>query len=297
MTATETPTGVLLGQFTPGTPAWDAARGGLCITATEIPAVLGLSPWQSRFSLWHKKAGLPSPPFEVSAPMEWGTRLEPAVATKWYDEHEGYGVEKTGTWRHTEREWQRATPDRLLTRRGAVVGLLECKTSPMGDGWEDGIPVYYRAQVIWQLDTLGLQACHIALLISGHDYREYTVDYDAADAELMRKAAREFLDDVAAGVRPPIDSSDATYQTVRMQPEGREDVDVEIPGPVRDRYFAALDGAEAATAELTSARAQVLDFIGTGRRAVCLDQTVATRTVRNGKTYSLQPAKNRSTTA
>ncbi|MCP3820117.1 YqaJ viral recombinase family protein [Streptomyces sp. A3M-1-3] len=308
MTEIQTPTGVLLGRYTPGTPEWDAARAGLCITATEIAAVLGLSPWQSRFSLWHKKAGLPSPPFVTSPEMKWGSRLEDDVFEEFDEQHPEYLVMETGTWRHRDREWQRATPDRLLAiREGGASDMVpirigEAKTSPWGDHWgpagSDEIPVYYRAQVIWQQDTLGLlDPAHIAVLISGHDYREYTVEYDAADAELMRKAAREFLDDVAAGVRPPIDDSTATYQTVRMQPEGREDVDVEIPGPLRDRYFAALDGAEAASAELTGARSEVLDHIGNGKRAVCLGQTVATRTVRGGKTHSLQPAKNRSNTA
>lgn len=308
MAAPSTPTGVLLGQFTPGTPEWDAARSGLCVTATEIPAVLGLSPWQSRFSLWHKKAGLPSPPFTTTPEMKWGSRLEDDVFEEFDEQHPEYLVMETGTWRHVDREWQRATPDRLLAHRenGASdmvpIRIGEAKTSPWGDHWgpsgSDEVPVYYRAQVIWQQDTLGLyDPAHVAVLISGHDYREYTIAYDEADADLMRKSAVEFLDSVRRGERPPIDTSDATYQTVRMQPEGREDVDVEIPGPLRDRYFAALDGAEAATAELTGARATVLDLIGPGKRAVCLGQTVATRTVRGGKTYSLQPAKNRSTTA
>lgn len=310
MAAVETPTGILLGHFEPGSPEWEQARGGLVVTATEIPAVLGLSPWQSKFSLWHKKAGLPSPPFAINEAMEWGIRLEPAVAAKWAEEHPEYRIVEAGTWRHKDRPWQVATPDRIAIRHCPglsvgcpegcdgqdPVGLVEVKTSPMGDGWDDGVPVYYRAQAIWQMDVLGYRTTQIALLVSGHDYREYRIEYDQADAELMRKAAREFLDDVASGVRPPIDSSDATYQTIRKQPEGREDVDVEIPGSLRDRYFTALNSSKAATAELLGVKSQVLDAIGNGRRAVCLGETVATRTVRDGKTHSLQPAKNRSTT-
>lgn len=299
MAVTETPTGVLLGTFTPGTPEWDAARKGLCITATEIPAVMGLSPWQSRFSLWHKKAGLPSPPFEQSAAMEWGTRLEPAVAQKWLDEHDGYGIQSTGTWRHAEREWQRATPDRIaFTARGTVVELLEVKTSPMGDGWEDGVPVYYRAQILWQLDTLGLQTCHVALLVSGHDYREYTVDYDQADCDLMRKAARAFLDDVAAGNRPPIDTADVTYQTIRRQPDGIEDRDVDIPADMAGRYEDAQDAMRAAEAALTGAKSEVLDAIGNAKRAVVGDRRIAYRIPNpDGTTKSLNPYARKKTEA
>lgn len=305
MAAPRTPAGVWLGAHTPGTPGWDAARAGLCITATEIPAVLGLSPWQSRFSLWHKKAGLPSPPFEATPQMKWGSRFEDDVEEEFTGAHPEWLVGEAGTWRHKERDWQRATPDRLLypltdaddwdgaTDIGEPTELLEIKTSPWGDDWEDGLPVYYRAQALWQLDTLGLKRCRVALLIlAGLVYREYVVDYDPADAELMRKRAAEFLDDVREGRRPPIDDSDVTYQTVRRQPEGREDVEVPIPAELAGRYENALAHSKKAAAELTGARSEVLDLIGEGRWAVSNERRVAQRTVRtDGSTLALQPCK------
>ncbi|KOT94522.1 hypothetical protein ADK70_12695 [Streptomyces rimosus subsp. pseudoverticillatus] len=311
-TSTElvTPSGVLLGSFTPGSPEWEEARGGLCITATEIAAVLGLSPWQSRFSLWHKKAGLAVPPFERTPAIEWGIRLEDAVAQKWVDEHQDTTeVIAGGTWQHRDRSWQRATPDYIFTplrgweiEPGTLPQLLEVKTAPFADGWgpseSDEIPVHYRCQIQWQLDTLGLQVCHVAVLIGGWDYREYTVEYDPEDAELMRKAAREFLDDVAAGVRPPIDGADATYQTIRVQPDGREDRDVEIPFDTVRRWDAAYEAHQAISAELTAVRGEVLDLIGTGYRAVHGDRRIAYRTVNpDGTTLALQPYRHKEGTA
>lgn len=298
-----TPEGVRLGFHAPGSPGWEQARGGLCITATEIPAVLGLSPWQSRFSLWHKKAGLPSPPFETNPAMEWGSRLEQAVADKFIDEHPEWIAAPAGTWQHARRPWQRATPDQLLypltdaepTASGVTepTALLEVKTSPMGDDWRDGIPVYYRAQILWQLDTLGLKRCHVALLVSGHDYREYTVDYDPADCELMRKRAVEFLDDVERGIRPPIDDSDVTYQTIRRQHPGREDIEVSITAELADRYETAQAAAKSAADELTGAKSEVLDHIGEGRYAVVGPRRIAQRLVRGGKTHALTPCQQK----
>lgn len=302
MAAVETPTGVLLGTFEPGSPEWEQARGGLCITATEIAAVVGLSPWQSRFSLWHKKAGLPTPPFEMSPAIEWGNRLEDAVVQKWLDEHDGYGVQGGGTWRHVDRAWQRATPDRItFTSRGRLVELLEVKTSPFGEGWgpagSDEFPIHYRCQIQWQLDTLGLPAAHVAVLIGGWDYREYTVQYDVDEAKILRDAAERFLDDVRQGNRPPIDGSDATYQTVRVQPDGLEDRDVEIPAEDAARYEIAQRQMVDAKTELTAAKAVVLDHIGDGKRAVCDERRIAYRTVRGGKTYSLNPYTSKDTAA
>ncbi|MFC5802751.1 YqaJ viral recombinase family protein [Streptomyces formicae] len=286
-----TPTGVLLGQFTPGTEAWDKARAGLCITATEIAAVLGLSPWQSRFSLWHKKAGLPTLPFQSDPAMEWGVRLEDAVADKWAEQND-MSLHTTGTWRHRDREWQRATPDRI-----GDDCLVEVKTSPFGDDWgpsgSDILPVHYRCQIQWQLDTLGLDVCHVALLIGGWDYREYTVAYDETDAKVMRDAAERFLDDVRQGNRPPIDGADATYQTIRVQPDGLEDRDVQIPAELANRYETAQQQAKDAGTELTQVRGELLDLIGNAKRAVVGDRRIAYRTVReDGTTHSLQPYRS-----
>ncbi|MEU9436550.1 lambda-exonuclease family protein [Streptomyces sp. NPDC048252] len=289
MTASETPTGVLLGRFTPGTPEWDEARKGLCITATEIAAVLGLSPWMSRFTLWHKKAGLPAAPFEASPEMRWGSRFEDDVAEEFAERHPEHPLLETGTWRHQDRVWQRATPDRLWGN-----SITEIKTAASPDGWGpdggDEVPVHYRCQVLWQQDTLGLHApARLAVLILPYDYREYVVEYDETDAKVMRDAAERFLDDVRHGNRPPIDGATDTYRTIRVQPDGLEDRDVEIPADLVARWDAAYSTAAAAAAELTQVRGEVLDLIGNAKRAVHGDRRIAYRTVRDGKTYSLNP--------
>ncbi|KMS79566.1 hypothetical protein ACH49_12095 [Streptomyces leeuwenhoekii] len=296
------PDGVLIGHLTPGTAAWDEARAGLTITATEIAAVVGLSPWMSRFTLWHKKAGLPTPPFEMNPAVEWGNRLEDAVAQKWEDEHPGLLAAPAGTWRHREREWQRATPDRLIYPQpdgefeipDTATGLLEVKTSPYGDDWgpsgaEDGVAVWYRCQAIWQMDTTGLRRTDFAVLIGGHDYREYVVEYDEAEARILRDAAERFLDDVRRGNRPPIDGATDTYRTIRAQADGLEDRDVEIPFGLVIRWDNAYEALAKASADLTQVRGEVLDAMGNAKRAVCEGRRIAYRTVRDGETYSLSP--------
>jgi putative phage-type endonuclease len=298
MTATATvPAGVLLGRFAPGTPGWDAARAGLTITATEAPAVVGLSPFQSRFTLWHKKSGRPFAPFIDAPAIEWGRRLEPSVAAKFADEHPEYLVEETGTWRHRDREWQRATPDRVLwTADSTRTALLEVKTSPIGEEWgepgTDEVPIYYRAQVLWQLDTLGLDLCHVAVLISGWDYREYTVRYDPAEAAILRDAAQRFLEDVRHGERPDIDGSESTYQTARAQKPGVERVSVDIGPRLADRYRDALENAKALEVERRQVAALILDRLGPATRAEALGELIAVRATKaDGSTHALMPAR------
>lgn len=293
MITTQPPTGILLGQYTPGTTEWEQARAGLCITATEIAAVMNLSPWSNPFVLWHKKSGLPVPPFVATPQVEWGNRLEDPVAKKWADEHEGYCIESTGTWRNAERDWQRATPDRILTTsQGQAIELLEVKTSPTGEGWENGVPLHYYCQIQWQLDTLGLQKCHVAVLISGHDYREYVVEYDETDATLMRERAERFLDSVRNGQRPDIDDSSGTYDTIRRQADRFDEIDVEIPGPIASRYEVTHQQLKAVEAEHLHAKSLLLDALGNGRNAMHLGRRIAYRTAHeDGTTRALQPAR------
>src|SRR5690348_3040920 len=72
---------VLLGQLDPNTPEWDEIRSR-GIGGSEIAAVVGLSPWVSRFALWHRKRGTLGKQ-TVNAGMDWGHRLEDAICEAW----------------------------------------------------------------------------------------------------------------------------------------------------------------------------------------------------------------------
>lgn len=287
----------VLGWFEPGTDDWHAARAN-GIGGSEIAAVLGLSPHESRFSLWHRKKGLIGP-VEESPQMRWGKKHEPTICAEFAELHPEWEVHNSATYAAAGRPWQIANPDRLLypPESQEPSALLEAKTAHDDEGWgkegTDDIPVWYRAQCLWYLDVLGLAVCHVAVLIGTCDYREYVVEHDTADALRMRNAAAEFMRTLKDNERPDIDGHSATYQAIRDIPEGLDPVDVEIPTALRDRFHQAQDAAWAAEDELTACKGELLDAIGTGQRAVCERQRVATRTVRNGSTYSLMPARTR----
>lgn len=288
----------LIGHFEPGTPAWHAARAH-GIGGSEIAAVLGLSPHESRFSLWHRKAGRIGP-VEESEEMYWGKVHEPAICARFAALHPELTVVPSPTYAAADRPWHIVNPDRLGILADGSVEVVEAKTSRDGIGWgepgTDDIPVHYKAQVRWYCAALAARRAHVAVLIAGSEYREYVVERDQADEELMLRRGAEFIDSIAAGTPPPIDGHTATYAVVKQLPDGVEDREVEIPGPLRDRYFAALDACKAAEEEKRAASGEVLAAIGTGRRATYLGEHVATRTARNGRTFSLQPARTRSTT-
>lgn len=291
----------ILGRFEPGSEPWHAARAN-GIGGSEIAAVLGLSPYESRFSLWHRKKGLIGP-VDESEEMYWGKVHERGICRRFAKEHPEWFVRGAYTYAAAERPWQIANPDRNLWPTDSHIddrvpaAVLEAKTSRDDTGWgkegTDDIPVHYRAQGLWYMDVTGARRCYVAVLIAGSEYREYVIEYDPADALKMRQAAAEFMRTLAADERPDIDGHSATYQAIREIPEGLDPVDVEIPTLLRDRFHAAQNAFWAAEDELTACKGELLDAIGTGQRAVCERQRVATRTVRDGHTYSLMPARTR----
>jgi len=290
----------VLGWFEPGTPDWHAARAA-GIGGSEIAAVMGISPYESRFSLWHRKQGLIAPVAE-SEEMFWGKVHEPGICARFAQLHPEMFVSMAPTYADAEHPWMIANPDRLIVPAPGAdrpVEIVEAKTARDDHGWgepgTDEIPVHYRAQCLWYLDVLQVTRCHVAVLIAGSEYREYVVDYSPHEAQTMREYGAEFMRTVRQNERPDIDGHAATFSTIKALPEGQDDIDIEVTAAHRDRYFAALAAAKAADEEKRAATGLLLDEIGTGRRAVCERRTVATRTVRDGRTHSLQPARNRST--
>jgi putative phage-type endonuclease len=293
------PAGRLLGTFEPGTPEWHAARAN-GIGGSEIAAVLGLSPYESAFSLWHRKQGNIGP-VEESREMYWGKKHEPTICAEFAERHPELLVLPSGTYAANDHSWWIANPDRLGFTADGDLEVIEAKTAyddfEWGEEGTDQVPIHYKAQVRWYCHALGARRARIAVLIGLSDYREYIVEPDDTDTTLMTARGQAFIDSLKAGLPPSIDGHTATFQAVKEIPDGMEDVDIEIDIALRDRYFTALAEFKAAEEEKRHASGLVLDQIGTGRRATAAGERVATRTVRNAKTYSLQPARNRSTAA
>lgn len=289
---------VLLGQHEPNTPEWDALRTN-GIGGSEIAAIVGLSPWQSRFSLWHLKRGTIEKQV-VNDGMRWGTLLEPVVCDYFESQHPEFWSMSAGTYRHHEREWQLANTDRLLmptenvTAKTDPLGILEVKTAHQYDAHEWGygpedIPPYYRCQVLWYLDVLELPVAHLAVLIGGSDYREYQIPYSAEEAEWLREQGAEFWQSVLDGETPGLDGSDATYEAVRELHPLINGETVQIDAELHEWFQASRKTAEQAKTEHVAAKATLLDAMGEARYAEVDGTRVYRRQPARGGSVSLYP--------
>lgn len=141
-----------------GTPEWIEARRSL-ITATDIPVLLGISPYRCEADLAAEKLGGPSQ--ESTLRMRIGSALEELIADE-YAAVTGRRVRRVRTMvRHPEHEWAAASPDAI------VIGerrLVEFKRTGSRTRFADGIPQDVEAQVAWQLGCSGYPVADIAVL-------------------------------------------------------------------------------------------------------------------------------------
>lgn len=298
-------TAVFLGRFEPGSPEWLAARAhGL--GGSEIAPVLGLSPFESRFALWHRKAALAGPVVETEI-MEAGKRLEPAILQRFADDHPEWHVGGSATFCHSERPWQIANPDGLifhsagdfldLSKTWAADALAEAKFALYPDGWgEPGtgqIPIYYQCQLQWYLDVFGLETGYVEVFIGSQGrFAEYVVHADERGQKLLRDRAEQFLASLDRGERPSIDAHDATYQVVRELHPLIEPRSIEVPAEVAIPYARAKHAESLAKAAAQQATAVLADAMGNAKTATFLGQPFAGRRAKKGGTPYVQAADN-----
>ena len=225
--------------------AWhDWRRDG--IGASDIGALLGLSRWDSPWSLWATKVGLLSPT-ETTERQQMGHDFEPVIA-QLFTRKTGLYVAAEQTWCANPAEpWMRCTVDGFVGEGfepdGTVVLDIDMSTALGGFeaktdgrlGWPDGVPDSYEAQAQWSMGVTGMERWWIAVIFSGWRFEVFEVKRDDADIAFMVGRARTFwFDHVLTGTPPPTDGSQATLDALaEVYPEPVEGKSIDlaaIPG-------------------------------------------------------------------
>lgn len=302
-----------VGSWEPGSPDWhEARRFGL--GGSEVAVILGLSPFDSRFALWHRKTGGIGQVPENDE-MEWGKRLEPVVLGKFADMHAGGDstpmsglrtaagikgptdhaagwsptlVTHCGTWRSTFLPFAVANPDALLWT-GDAWEVVEAKAAMWPYGWgpdgstdDDAVPLHYRIQAMWYMGVLGLKAAHICVLIGGFDWRQYRIEFDTSEFALLAEQGRRFVDSLEAGDPPDIDEHVATYAAVREMHPDIDGTDHEVSDEVARLFVTAVHTLDAVEAQVQYARNLLADEMGNAKRARWCGVSLATRQAKGG---------------
>lgn len=186
------------------------------IGASDVGAIIGLSPFETPFSLWLKKTGqVPREPENEA--MLMGHLLEPIVAQLW-ERETGERVIKASAadiiYVHPEHPFLRATPDRIVRGRKK---LLECKTT-ITDIDGDEIPDHWVAQVIFQQYVTGIHDADLAWLVKGRYFGYAHIPYDEEFANFIVAKVTEFWNDCVIGGQEPELISVADFATKGSDP-------------------------------------------------------------------------------
>jgi len=185
------------------------------IGSSDAAAAVGLNSYKSQLELWMEKTGrdtdLPKPdPTDTTAPVYWGTLLEPIVAAS-YTQQTGRRVRKVNAvLQHPDRPWMLANIDREVIS-ASDVQILECKTAGEFGArhWRDGVPEYVQLQVQHQLAVTGKQAADVAVLLCGQQLKVHRIERDDELIAKLMLLQEQFWRHVTTDTPPPVDGSDS----------------------------------------------------------------------------------------
>ena len=201
---------------------WLEKRGS-GVGASEVGAILGLSHFDTPYSVWRRKVGLDGPQPENIA-MMMGHLLEDVVAQRFAIET-GYTIIKASAadiiYYDPAKEFMRVTPDRVVkTPEGKA--LLECKTTSKRID-ENNIPYTFLCQVHYQMRVTGIHTCYLAWLINGRDFGYARVDYDEEFVRFVEDRITEFWTvNVQQNIAPDAISVEDVMTMHPVSEEGKE---------------------------------------------------------------------------
>ena len=173
---------------------WHELRRQL-VTSTDVPVLLGLSPYKSEGQLAREKLG-EAEPVEETLPMRVGLALEPLIAAE-YTRATGHALRRYhGIVRHPHIEWAAASPD---WRRVGERYLVEGKTSQARRWSDEELPQDVEAQVRWAMGVTGFPVADVAALIANREWRVVTVEHDEATWQNLLDIAADFRARLARG--------------------------------------------------------------------------------------------------
>lgn len=177
-----------------GSTEWLAARREL-ITSTDIPVLLGVSPYKSEATLAREKLGEVEPT-EQTLPMRVGLALEPVIAAE-YERQTGHKLRRFhGLVTHPTIEWAGASPD---WRRQGERALVEGKYST-ARRWDGGqVPDDVEAQVRWAMGVTGYPTAQVARLDGRELHISDPIEHDPQVWDNLVAIAADFRRRLAEG--------------------------------------------------------------------------------------------------
>lgn len=274
----------------------DAWRG--VVSASKVAAMLGISPWQSPFALWHEMRGDVEPePFDPQV-GDFGHDAEHLLGKQWERRNPGWEV----PWDVEDHEVaftdeslpfpNQVLADFVATGPDGSERIVECKTTNHLDEWadEDGnpaLPPYYWVQVLFQMGVSGIHAADVIVLGPFRNIEIFPVQWDEEAWRGLVDTCTDWWHSLETGKEPALDDTVATYKCVRkLHPDIEKGEEVEISEEEAVALLDAKHAADEADKHLKALTAKHLHEMGRAQKLTCNGTKIAGR--QPGKGGSVQ---------
>lgn len=180
------------------------------IGGSDIGAILGVNKYKSIIDVYIDKTE--GSKFEGNEATFWGHMHEATIMKVFAQKHREFNVYQAPY--SVVDNFLIANLDAVLKdKNSGEHGVLEIKTTNAFNykDWEgDVVPQYYYAQVQHYLMLTGYKFAYIAVLIGGNHYKDFKIERNEEDINLIRNKATEFYQENLLKKIPPMpDGSDA----------------------------------------------------------------------------------------
>jgi putative phage-type endonuclease len=281
-----TPTGRLLLPADAPRDHWLKARHQ-GIGSSDVAAILNLgADGENRHATplhvyYNKRGELPERD-DAGEYALWGQLHEDTVAQEWARRNKS-AIRRVGIVTQDGAPWRMCTLDRRVTvcplnRDQTEACALEVKTRNawVAGKWRRGVPDDVLAQVLWQEAVTGFKHIHVACLIGGNDFRQFTVhavEHAGLIADITTIADRLWHEHIVPG-RPPAPSGNPEalvdlYDELNPDREGAQyfDRDLDVHDAL-DLYLEASEDEKAAARRKDEAKAVLIEKLGNAEYGV-----------------------------
>ena len=188
------------------------------IGGSDIGAIIGVNPYKSIVDVYVDKTEGSN--FKGNELTHWGHMLEGTILKEFSNKHKELIVYEVPY--SVVNDFLIANLDGALKdKETGDYGVLEIKTTSIWNKkeWEeDTIPQSYYAQVQHYLMLTGYKFSYIAVLIGGQQYKEFKIERNEEDINLIRNKATEFYQENLLKKTPPMpDGSDAYMEHLKKK--------------------------------------------------------------------------------
>jgi len=259
------------------------------IGASDIAAIMGVSPWSTPLQVWVSKVSDDAPETDMSEDMLWGARMEALILDEFEQRQHDLPLYNRGAlWRNEERPFMLATPDAVTDHR--MLGQMPVEAKKVDAwNWDDGIPDYYQMQVQWQMAVLGAPRGFLVALHRGRRLEIYPLEADPELQAAMITAAEGFWGMVEQEIPPPAQGEDSAFLN-SLYPTHIEEA-VEVAPEIASELRLAKDTMNQAKSRLAAAEAALKEIMGEADTAVVGQDVVATWRTQTTRRFDLKRFK------